>query len=124
MRLRSIAVAALAVALTFAPAKAQEMCFDLAATIVQLSNDGSHYAVLDGSDKDAFVSDLAAAYGAKTGSTAEIVPGVTHVLLANMGGLVYFGVVIDGCLTAPALVTDFVLPDAVGKWVGKPALNS
>lgn len=124
MRLRSIAVAALAVALTFAPAKAQEMCFDLAATIANLSNQGDHYAVLDGADKDAFIADLMAAFEARTGKDAEIAPGITHVLLANLGGLVYFGLVIDGCLTTPALVTDFVMPEAVGNWTSKPALNS
>ena len=124
MRLRFIAVAALAVALSFAPARAQEMCFDLAATILKMSNEGTQYAVLDGGDKDAFITDMMASYEAKTGHAAEVVPGITHVLLANMGGQVYFGIVVNGCLTSPALLTDFVLPEAVGKWTGKPATNS
>lgn len=124
MRLRSFAVAALAVALTFAPAKAQEMCFDLAATIVNLSEKGQQYVVLDGAEKDAFIADMVAAYEHKTGTKAELVPNITHVLLADLGGVTHFGIVFDGCLTTAAPVVDFVLPEAVGKWVNQPSLHS
>ena len=89
--MRFVIAAALALAMSF-PAVASPTCqFLLPETTAALDAKGITYQVLDADERAQFVLLL----------PEDIAPKVTDVLLAMLDGQLFFGLVIDGCLTAP-----------------------
>ena len=105
--MRFVIAAALALAMSF-PAVAGPACqFLLPETTALLDAKGITYQVLDADERAQFVLLL----------PEDIAPKVTDVLLAMLDGQLFFGLVIDGCLTPPQPLA--MLQPTVGHLSGK-----
>lgn len=105
--MRLFAAAALALAMSF-PAVAGPACqFVLSDTTAQLDEQKITYRVLNAEERATFLLLL----------PPDIAPQVTDVLIAILDGEVFFGLVIDGCLTPPQPLA--LLQPAVGHLSGK-----
>lgn len=105
--MRLFAVAALALAMSF-PAVAGPACqFVLPDATAQLDAQKITYKVLTAEERASFVLLL----------PEDIAAKVTDVLLALLDGEMFFGLVIDGCLTPPQPLA--MLQPAVGHLSGK-----
>ena len=114
--MRLLAAAALALAMSF-PAVAGPACqFVLPETTTQLDAQGIKYQVLDAEKRAEFLSALAAAVALKTGGPEPDLSKVTDVLLAVLEGELFFGLVIDRCLTAPQPLAAFLPPEQRSGW--------
>lgn len=78
------------------PAQAQESScqFELVPTVLQLSAQSIPHKVLDPAERNRFVSSLEHQIGFNF-------PEVRNVLLAELSGVLVYGLEINGCLTAP-----------------------
>ena len=110
--MRLLAAAALALAMSF-PAVAGPSCqFILPDATAQLDAQGLKYHVLDAEERAAFIQLL----------PEDIASKVTDVLLAELEGQMFFGLVINGCLTPPQPLA--MLTPAVGHLSGNTAYGT
>ena len=94
-----------------APVRAAECQFTLPAAVASLEAAGTHFSVLDESQRLQFLKDLAAAAEAKTGKpSADLSLKVSNVLVAVLQGEVFFGLemIEDRCLLPPAPLADYL----------------
>ena len=118
MRIASIAAAAIAAIMlsVASPAVAGASCqFELAPTVEKLTADGTKFMVLDGDLLATFVADLEEAVLAETGVAPDL-STVTGVLIATLQGEVFFGLVMDGCLTQPMPLARFLPQEKRSGW--------
>lgn len=108
----ALAAAALVVALSFPAYAAPAACqFTLPDTVNALNEQGVKYMILEDDARAMFLADLATAYEAKTGQKPADMSGVTNVLIAILDKEVFFGLEVDGCLTGPAPLADYLPPE-------------
>ena len=106
--MRFILAAMLALAMSF-PALAQPVCqFVLPDAVAQLEAQKIPFVVLDADQRADFLKRLAASADEK--GIKHDLTTVTDVLVAELDGEMFFGLVRDGCLSPPVPMADF-LPD-------------
>ena len=109
----ALAAAALVALLSFPiPAYAAPACsFTLPDTVNTLNEQGIKYMILEDDARAMFLADLAIAFEEKTGEKPSDMSVVTNVLLAVLENEVFFGLEIDGCLTGPDPLADYLPPE-------------
>jgi len=113
--MRLLVAAALALAMSF-PALAAPSCqFVLSDVMAQLDAQKIKFEVLKEDRKVEFLAALAEAVALKTG-TAPDMSSVTDVLIAEMDGQLFFGLVIGGCLTSPQPLAAYLPAEKLSGW--------
>jgi len=81
---------------------------DLTETVAELKVKAVTFKVLTVEERVIFIAKLRVAYRTKMGREAVYLARVTDVLLAIINGKLFFGLVMDGCLSAPATLDSYL----------------
>lgn len=108
--MRYVLAAVLALAMSF-PAFAQVCQFVLPDAVAQLEAQKLPFAVLDAAGRADFLERLAASADEK--GLKHDFSTVTDVLIAELDGELFFGLVRDGCLSPPLPLADFLPPQQI-----------